>query len=79
MPRYFFNLRQDEGLLKDPDGSDLPDLAAAYAEAIAEARDLLAAYVKAGTVLNGQTFEIVDAWGKILMLVPLRDALNLPH
>lgn len=79
MPMYFFNLRQDDGLLEDPDGSELPDLAAAYREAIEGARDILAAYVKAGTVVDGQVFEIVDAWGKILMLVPLRDALKLSH
>ena len=33
MPRYFFHLRDDEELIRDEEGADLPDLAAARKEA----------------------------------------------
>lgn len=79
VPRYFFHLREGDNLLEDPEGSVLPDLATARCEALAEARDLLAAYVRAGTLLDGQHFEITDENGQVLMEVLLRDALNLPH
>ena len=79
MPRYFLHLREGDKLLEDPEGCVLPDLAAAHREALAEARDLLATYVRAGRLLDGQQFDITDENGQVLMEVLLTDALNLPH
>jgi len=77
MAHFFFHIRDGLDLIEDPDGIDLPDLDTAHAEALAEARDLLAARVKAGMIVDGQRFEITDATGIVLASVPLRNALRL--
>ena len=59
----------------DPDGSELPDLAAAWAEAITAARHLWVEAIVAGRDLPDEQFEIVDEGGSTLMLVPFREAL----
>jgi hypothetical protein len=40
MPIFFFHIRHGGSLAEDPDGTDLPTLALAYAEAVAMAREL---------------------------------------
>ncbi|GLS47061.1 hypothetical protein GCM10007884_50630 [Methylobacterium brachythecii] len=77
MPIYFLHLRRGNELIEDFDGSLLPDLDAAKAEAFAAAREMLAERVKAGKLLNGETFEITDDTGTVLATLPLRDALVL--
>lgn len=76
MPRFFFHVRDGDGLTEDPDGSEWPDLAAALTEALEAARDLLAEQVKAGTSPGEQHFEISDDAGRMLATVPFRDALK---
>jgi|SRR5215467_13740169 len=41
MPRYYFNLKKREGTLLDPDGTDLPDEAAARKHALQVMRELM--------------------------------------
>lgn len=77
MPRYYFNIRSSTGLISDPDGSDLPDLAAAVSEAKLAAQDLLAELLRDGAVLDGQVFEITDADGHVLERLPFRKVLRL--
>ena len=78
MPRFYLHIRDGDRFLEDPDGSELPDLDAARAEAMASARELLADKIKAGEVVNGQRFEIVDEAGEVRATVPVKDAIRLP-
>jgi hypothetical protein len=78
MPRYFFHIRTGDAVIRDPDGSDLPNLDAARAEARQAARDLLAALLKEGGVLDGQVFEISDEAGSVLERIPFRSVIRLP-
>ena len=78
VPRFFLHIRDGDELLEDPDGSDHPDLETARAEAIAGARDLLAAQLKAGKPLDGQQIEICDEAGRLLATVRFRDVFTLP-
>lgn len=78
MPRYYFHINASDGLIRDPDGTDLPDLDAARLEAEKSARHLLADLLRQGGVLDGQVFEITDDDGVILERVPLRSVLRLP-
>lgn len=77
MPRYYFHIRSSAGLIRDPDGTDLPDLAAAISEAELAARDLLAELLRDGAILDGQAFEIVDEDGEVLERLPFRNVLRL--
>lgn len=77
MPRYFFHIRTADAFIRDPDGSVLPDLDAARAEAGHSARDILAELLRDGEVLDGQVFEITDEAGAIVERVPLRSVIRL--
>ena len=76
MPNFHFHTRRGGHLFGNPDGSDLPDFEAARAEALAAAREGIAARIRAGDVVDGQPFEIWDAAGRMLAIVPFRDALR---
>ena len=76
MPHFYLHIRDGDVLIEDPDGSDLPDLDAARAEALAGARDILASRLRAGEVVDGQRIEITDATGGVLAVVPLKDAIR---
>ena len=41
MPRYFFHIRDDDRLIRDDEGAELPDLAAARKEAALSAQEIL--------------------------------------
>jgi hypothetical protein len=70
MPRYYFHLHSQEGLLvEDHEGMDLPDLKAALEEALRVDRDLT--LDPAG--LYGLEFEITDSAGKPLLKVPVQE------
>ena len=77
MPRYYLHLRDGEDTAEDPEGKDLPDLEAAIAEAEVGARDILAAMLRAGEPLNGQSIQIVDDTGTVLATVRFRDVFRL--
>lgn len=77
MPRYYLHIREGDRLVEDPDGSDLPDIEAARAEALEGARNILAAKVKAGELIGGQRFEITNEVGTVLAVIPLKTALRL--
>jgi hypothetical protein len=77
MPRYFFHIRSSDGIIQDPDGTELPDIDAARMEAELSARDLLADLLRQGIRLDGQMFEISDSDGKVLETLPFRKVLRL--
>jgi len=76
MPRFYLHIVDRATIIEDPDGSELPDLEAAIAEALQSARHLLADKVRAGDVVDGQKFEIRDSHGILLATVPFRDAIR---
>jgi hypothetical protein len=78
MPRFFFHARDDDQRFEDPEGTDLPDLDDARAEAVVAARQVAAERMKRGETLDGQSFEICDEAGRTLATVPLADAVRLP-
>lgn len=77
MPRYYFNYRIGGVLEKDPDGSELPDNESALEEAKFAARELLAAKVLKGDIVDGDMFEITTSDGTIVETLPLRSVLKL--
>jgi hypothetical protein len=75
MPRFYLHLHDGKSRVEDPEGSDLPDLAAARQEALASARQLWAAAIIAQDDLTSHHFEITDAAGTLLLILWFSDAL----
>ncbi len=76
MPRFFFNLHNDLDA-PDPEGRELPDLAAARDAAIREARELAAETVMQGRLDLGHFIEVADAAGAPLFRVRFGEAVTV--
>jgi hypothetical protein len=76
MPIFFFHIRHGGSLAEDPDGTDLPTLALAYAEAVAMARELAAADLRANKPARNLSIEITDAVGQIQTRLSVRAIIN---
>jgi hypothetical protein len=71
-------VRDAEKLIRDPDGSHFPNLAAVRLEAIENAREIMSQdLLCSGNIRAARSFEIADATGRILLIVPFRDAVEL--
>jgi hypothetical protein len=77
LPRYFLHKRAGARLTADPEGEDFPDLQASRLAALASAREFISRSVLNGERLGlDRQFEIADANGKVLLIVPFRDAVQ---
>lgn len=77
MARYFLHVRdgdQFEGYL---DGADSGTAQEAVEEPISATRELIAATILAGDLVDGQVLEITDESGSVGVIVPFRSALKL--
>jgi hypothetical protein len=71
--RLFFHIRAPEGLTLDPDGEEQPDLDAARLEAHACIRELMED-IWLNKTADGRQFELTDADGNVLLVVPFDEA-----
>lgn len=76
MARYFFNIRDHDKLIRDPEGQELADDAAIRPEALASARELLAEAILLGESMEHRVFEVTDADGRKVATIPFRKALD---
>lgn len=76
MPRYYFHLYNDE-ITMDPEGRVLPDLAAARANAIKEAREMMMETVGEGRLNLSHRIEIADQSGAVAATLVFRDAVRV--
>ncbi len=74
---FFFHLVDGVDILLDPDGRDLPDLAAAKAWSLKEARSLLSHEVLSGTVNLAQAIEVHDETGAVVHILPFGEAISI--
>ena len=73
MGRYYFHLKRvDQRILWDEEGSELPDLEAARAEALQAARALVADAILMGCDVETQAILVMDEQGQELNHIPLR-------
>jgi CRP-like cAMP-binding protein len=75
MPRFFFNIRNGNGLTEDEEGRDLPDAGRAREEAVKGVRSIVSEEAKAGRIDLAGRIEIRDERGAPLFEVPFGDAL----
>ena len=76
MTHYYFNLL-DGVRIEDEEGQELPDDAAAHAEAMRSARSIMAEAVWTGRLPLDESIEIV-AHGEVVAVLPFTDAIKLP-
>jgi hypothetical protein len=76
MPMYYFHIRDGSTLETDPDGTELPDINAAHAEALKVAQELLSEVADLG---REAVIEVADGDGQTVLTVPLSDAIWLKH
>ena len=77
MPTFHFHVRDGDRSFEDPEGSELPGLEAARAEALAAAREGFAELIKTGKAVGGRSFGIADGAGRVLATVTFRDVAGL--
>ena len=73
MARYYFHVRAENDLRRDPEGSDLPDIEAARKQAVTMACRIWSERPPESTD-NDETFEIVDESGQVVLKVPFSEA-----
>jgi hypothetical protein len=73
MPRYYFHLHSPKDRLKDEEGVILPDIEAAWYQAVRSARELIRNEERIGCAFDEQLIEIADDRGCPLDRVPLSD------
>jgi hypothetical protein len=67
MPRYYFNIRDGDAGLSDPDGTELPDAAVAASHALVVARELMQHNEAAK---RHWRLDVCNADGKLLFELP---------
>ncbi|WP_409515593.1 DUF6894 family protein [Agrobacterium sp.] len=77
MPRYFFHVRDCDGLSLDEEGVELASDDRARAEAMQAAREMLAEKILKGEVVDGARFEVIRIDGVVIATIPVRSALRL--
>jgi hypothetical protein len=75
LPQFFFNFRDENGVDLDREGLDLPDLDAAYMEAFEAAKEMWIEAIRDMRNPMRQSFEVVDADGKPLIIVPFGEVI----
>ncbi len=77
MPLYRFDIHNGNGLTPDEEGRDLPDAAAARAEALAGIRSILAEDVLQGRLDLRGRIEVRDERDGLLFSVTFAEALRI--
>jgi hypothetical protein len=76
MPRYFFHHVTKAGPVRDFEGTDLPHLEHARAEAILDARSLMSDAIREGRDISSRSIQITDEQGNVLLVVPFVDTVT---
>lgn len=77
MGLYFFNMHIGDEYLSDEDGIDLPDLESVRREAVAAAREMVAAAVLVGRLPLHECFEITDEQGNLVLSMPFSSVVEI--
>lgn len=75
MPRFFFNGCSQNQMYLDPEGTALPNLAAAMVEAALVAREIMAEELRYGPMTPGRSIDITAEDGQVLATVAFADCL----
>jgi hypothetical protein len=76
MPRFFFNIVSERGLVEDLEGTELDDLEQARREAIEDARLLMSQSILMGDDVSSRSIHIVGEGGTVLLALPFTEAFK---
>ena len=77
MPTYYFHIRDNDALLRDPDGLELPHLDAARTECRKVIVSVLSEEQMDELTSADLEFQIEDETGRTVLMVPFRLAVPL--
>jgi len=70
---YFFNVRDEVGLIEDEDGIELPDDLALWLEAIRSVDE----FVRDASTFAPMRLEVTDIEGRTVLLTPVEQSLTV--
>ena len=76
MSRYFFHIRDDDGIIPDEEGTECDSAAEAKREAMLSIRDLVANGAKAGRFDMCRFIDMADADGNVVETIPFGAAFS---
>jgi hypothetical protein len=77
MAIYFFHLRDHGSVLLDEEGRELDGQEAVEAAALAEARAIIGAEARTGTINLDQVIEVEDQAGTVIHRLEFKDAVTI--
>jgi hypothetical protein len=78
MPRFFIDLRDSNGIVRDEEGADYPHLEDALNEAKASAKDMVHQYMEDRISLNETCVEVRDTSGRTMATLTVAEVLDHP-
>lgn len=75
--RYYFHVRGPEGFVEDPEGAEFASDELATEEARAAAREMMAAKVARGEVVDGGQFEVTAEDGQIINTILFKSVVKI--
>jgi len=79
MPRFFIDLRDKQGMIRDEDGAVFDHIEDALEEAKASARDLVKQYVDAKIPLSETCVEIRDSLNRTVAALKIAEIVEHPQ
>ncbi|OWV89818.1 hypothetical protein ATY78_18150 [Rhizobium sp. R635] len=76
MPRFYFNVVSNAGMVIDLEGSDLATIEDARREAVQDARALMSQAVLSGRDISARKIHICDERGTVLLIVAFTDTIR---
>jgi len=79
MAKYHFHLWDGTCLIHDPEGAELPDLAAVEDRALQTARELLAEEITEGKLPLYMRLDVEDEGNRIIYRLPFEKVVQILH
>ncbi|MFS8148872.1 DUF6894 family protein [Rhizobium sp. BR 249] len=76
MPKFYFNVVSNAGMVIDLEGSDLATIEDARREAVQDARALMSQAVLSGRDISARKIHICDERGAVLQIVAFTDTIR---
>jgi len=77
MANYYSHLRDGDDVLIDPDGRELPSIAAVAAATLFEAREIISHDARSGLVRLTYHIDVEDSSGALVHHLDFEDAISL--